>query len=490
MSQSFDNKARKQLSAHQPDVDPAAIWGAIEPGVDALNAKRRKRRMFAWWFFSLAGISMAAVLVWWLSPAQLNTQPIDSVPQSTAPTAEQTPPSEKQEASLTWDNEYALLQESSESGLPDGSSESQNIQASSFNTTPTESTIDQLPPAPPSSSANPASEADAFVEQGLPAENEQASGAQIDSQNEAVSSSNVSEPIAALPPATTPETKASNVLTYLPGLRLFLLQPFPELPVLNEQYQQSTHVQAQSPPRTPAFQFSLGLHGGASAALRNLNADEQSAQELLEIRERTEQSLEVLHAGVRLGVRHRSGFGLYSGVQWTRIAERMEFKDELVQLDSVYGIMALAVNPYGDTTALYGEVPHTTTTSINKRYYNYYQLIDVPVFVGYQQHVGSWVLGAEAGVFLNLRLRSSGQVLQTDFSGFDLAEAQPELLPNRIGLSYHLGLRASRELLPGLELSVSPQWRFLPNISTDANPIRQRYNLFGLQLGLQYEFNR
>lgn len=439
MSQSFDNNAREQLSSHQPDVDPAAIWGSIEPGVDALNAKRRKRRMFAWWFFSLAGISMAAVLIWWLSPAQLNTQAVDSVPQAIAPQ---------------------------------------------------ESNLNQLPPMPPAFSNVTASEADAFVEQGLPAESEQASGVQTDSQNEAVSTSAASEPIATLPLPTTSETKALNVLAYLPGLRLFLIQPFPELPVLNEQYQQSTYVQAQSPARTPAFQFSIGLQGGASAALRNLETAEQDAQTLLELRERTEQSLEVLHAGIRLGVRHRSGFGLYSGVQWTRIAERMEFKDELVQHDSVYGIMALAVNPYGDTTALYGEVPYTTTTNINKRYYNYYQHIDVPVFVGYQQQMGSWILGAEAGVYLNLRLRSSGQVLQTDFSGFDLAEAQPELLPNRIGLSYHLGLRASRELFPGLHLCLSPQWRYLPNISTDANPIRQRYNLFGVQLGLQYEFNR
>lgn len=257
----------------------------------------------------------------------------------------------------------------------------------------------------------------------------------------------------------------------------------PELPELRESGEQS----APAPPRSPAFQFSIGLQGGASAAMCQLSTEDAGAQNLLELRQRTEQSLEVLQAGLRLGLVHRSGFGLASGLQWTRIAERMEFRDEVVNQDSVYGIMALAVNPFGDTTPIYGQVPHTTTTSINKRYYNYYQLIDLPLLAGYQQQVGKWWLGAEAGVYINLRLRSRGQILQPDYSGLDLAEAQPELFPNRIGLSYHLGLRASRELWPGVHLSLSPQWRYLPTLSVADNPIRQRYQLFGLQVGVVCE---
>jgi hypothetical protein len=455
MSSSFDDKAREQLSAHQPEVDIAAIWGNLEPAVDALNEKRRKRRLLAWWFFGLASLGLAAGLLWWLSPRQLANQ------------AEVQPPQAVSEQTLAL-QEFAAMDVSEEAAPVKAADKQQNLPAA------------ERLEAPASDKGAQASSSVAPDDQQLKAASEQTL-TQKELAAMVVSEETTPAEAAA---AATAETEFW-ALDYLPGLSAYPVTPVGQLPTLAAYNTQEADVPTS--PSTPVFQWSVGLQGGASAALRSLQTEAPDAQELLELRQRTEQSLEVLHAGLRLGGTHRSGFGLHTGLQWTRLAERMEFRDEMVKFDTVYGIMALAVNPFGDTTAIYGQVPHTTTTNMNKRYYNYYQLIDLPLLASYQQQAGKWWLGAEAGVYMNLRLRSSGQILQPDYSGLDLADAQPELFPNRIGLSYHLGLRASRELWPGVQVSVSPQWRFLPTLSAADNPIRQRYQLFGLQVGVVFE---
>ncbi|MFT4973723.1 MAG: hypothetical protein ACI9JY_002933, partial [Saprospiraceae bacterium] len=48
----FDKKVNDELSGHQSEVDIDALWGALEPEVDAINAEKKKRRRAGlWWFF-------------------------------------------------------------------------------------------------------------------------------------------------------------------------------------------------------------------------------------------------------------------------------------------------------------------------------------------------------------------------------------------------------------------------------------------------------
>jgi hypothetical protein len=55
---SLENKIKSALYGHQSEVDVDALWSAIEPGVDAIN--RRKKRKGLIWFWIL-GAALAGL---------------------------------------------------------------------------------------------------------------------------------------------------------------------------------------------------------------------------------------------------------------------------------------------------------------------------------------------------------------------------------------------------------------------------------------------
>lgn len=477
MSESFDKKIKDSLSAHRPEADPAEIWQAILPEVDAINARQRKRRrIFFWWFlFAGSGMLLAGV-VWGLQqpvPSDIADQPTahtevsaktevpakmpNAAEAAAGPAVDKTiiaPPSAPSHKESTPVNEAEVAEQAVSTVPPPP--RPRGPQVSSANIRPAA----PLPPAAAKLTAEPA----ALPLKGLPAAPlagaEEISGRQ----------------------ATTAEDRnhLNPILAILPTLDF----PLPLRPLgLSPDWEEATPPKRRKK-RGPALKFQAGLIAGGGLSARQLTAREPDAADLLDLREATERSLEVVSLGFRLGAKHRTGLGLQTGLQLSRMAERMEFADQLVRQDSVYGLQALAVNPYGDTTAIYGSVPLTTTTSIRKEYYNYYRFLDIPILLSYERQYGQWAFGAEAGVFLNLALKTEGQIFDVDYQGQDLAAQQPELFRSRVGLSYQLGLRAAYQIRPGWQLAILPQLRWLPSISAEGYPLEQRHRWLGVQAGV------
>ena len=234
-----------------------------------------------------------------------------------------------------------------------------------------------------------------------------------------------------------------------------------------------------------SIQFSLGILGGASFVDRTLSAKNDVASELLEFRLTHEKPLEVSHIGVLFGVEYK-GFRFSTGLQQSIITEKYEFKGSIVVEEDIMGITVFRVNVHGELIPINGLVTQTTSTEYNKRIFNTYRLIDIPLLLAYQRNLDKWKIGVEAGIFANLSHRTDGII--SDELLQDVSNRGPiEIFKSKVGVSYQLGLSFARPIFKKWEFHISPSIRYFPNDFTVATyDISQRYIFGGGNIGLRY----
>ncbi|MEM6967219.1 MAG: hypothetical protein AAF573_20825, partial [Bacteroidota bacterium] len=163
---------------------------------------------------------------------------------------------------------------------------------------------------------------------------------------------------------------------------------------------------------------------------------------------------------------------------------------KLFWLEYLSGTKFLRINLSGDTIPIEGMVEQTTTSSFNKRIYNTYSLLDIPILVGYETYIGDkWKIGIEGGVLANLSLQTEGTIPDMELNDINLEDNQDQYFKSNVGLSYQVGLSVSRRFWENVELSIAPTVRWLPtDFSVSQNPIGQKYTMFGMHAGIRYFF--
>jgi len=232
--------------------------------------------------------------------------------------------------------------------------------------------------------------------------------------------------------------------------------------------------------------------GGIGKAPNTLDTKNDTISPLLLIRRDTESSLETNQFGLTFSLRHRSGISLTSGLQQTTLVEKVAFDDTVTEVNLVDGITDVIIDSNGDSTFISGLIEETKVTTIEKRQYVRYKLLEVPLIVGWQtkdKNDTGWTFGVEAGVVPNISLTTKGSIFNENYEDVNIGLEQSSYFKKNIGLSYHIGFSVRRMLTENIELSLKPTIRFFPNdFSVDVNPISQKYNLVSGQLGVNYIF--
>ncbi len=219
-----------------------------------------------------------------------------------------------------------------------------------------------------------------------------------------------------------------------------------------------------------------------------VTSKDEEAVNWLAIRNAYEAPLEASHYGLSFGIRHQSGFRASIGIQKTAIAEKYELKDSQVVIDSILGVKIIRIDLEGNPVPIEGIIPRTTTTEHNKKIYNTYELIDVPISIGYGKVFGNWRAGIDVGILLNLSLNSEGLIPDEWLQDIDIKADQDQWFKSNIGVSYQLGLSMSR-MINRFEVGVSPSFRYFPNdFSAQENQIAQKYTLISGNLKIGYRF--
>lgn len=206
------------------------------------------------------------------------------------------------------------------------------------------------------------------------------------------------------------------------------------------------------------------------------------------LRNDQEKALEGLQVALYGKVAHeRSPLYLKAGLSYARISHRMPLTYEQVQLDTTQGVISLTTSPTGDTiTAIIGDIITETVTRGNTtRHYYTYQL-DLPIAVGYEQPLGSFVVGVEAGLNVNLRTAVSGQVLRTA-SEFGTALTTVDV-NRRVGLGFFGGIQVGKRIEGIGDVYIAARARYIPDVSPEITLTDHKYMLYGLHAGYIMHF--
>jgi hypothetical protein len=218
-------------------------------------------------------------------------------------------------------------------------------------------------------------------------------------------------------------------------------------------------------------------------AKRALTLSDRADQEnYLALRDSVENPYWAFDAGLHLGIHHKSGFSLKTGVLYQQINEIFEYKIADYEL-KIY-------NPDGTLKG----------TQLGERYaktYNRYRFVSVPLLIGYEFRTPrkgqKWSFGAHAGASLNIFTHYKGSIIPSnDFktlATFTNGKASIEPFKNNIGVMLHADVTVYRKLSDRTKLFIAPKYtKIMKPITVENYPLQQRYDIFGITVGLHQAF--
>ncbi len=494
----FENKIKDELSGHRSEVDIDALWSTIEPEVDAINKTKQKRRFGIIWFLFAGALLLGSGAAFYFLN---NDEAKNATVISENVLDDKTENEKNSESNANANTETKTIEKISNKKEPNLEKNDQNNTAknSGLNKAPenyidlksnkklinknsvakeNKEKIKSILKDKPVANAGSINDDQISDLEKLASDQSFENIVTTDANGQTLSQYRSSELIEKIGTLGLPPFKTTS---NLPQVQI--------LPLREKSSKSTTSIILSDDKRHPMgkkdFRFSIGANAGISYATRKLSTNIDSVNALIELREETEKQLETSHFGLQLNLRHKTGFEISSGLQYTRIVEYFEYFKNITETDSVLGIKYFAVNPNNDTFAVTGMVPHTKTIDIRKRYYNRYTMLDIPLMVGYFKENDNWSYGAQAGVFANISLKTEGQFLNDATTTIDIKD----LFESNVGLSYYLGISAGYQLNNNIEVGISPYFRYFPkNFAKDNYSISQKYTLFGLDVRFRYWF--
>ncbi len=272
------------------------------------------------------------------------------------------------------------------------------------------------------------------------------------------------EPVAAAPPSA--KQKASFGAASLP--KIIMLPRDPQC----VRFGQHRH-----------WRIYADMHIGPTLQTRSLEANGPEFEDYAAARRRTETPQVSFTTGARFTLVSPVGVALRTGLQFTRYNEHFDFTDnskEKITITNVYG-------PSGEiigTDTLIEMGTHRAMASNN------YQLLDIPLLLGYEWRKKNWTIAFNGGALLNVLFDARGDFLSPDdLSPVDFSNDDSGTYPayrREIGIGWYAGIGIHYKLQDDLQLLIEPHFRINPqSVTRDAYVLDQRYTSTGLSVGLR-----
>lgn len=473
----FEHFASSKITQHQSPVDADALWKAVAP-----EAPKKKRRVVFWYFLTgLLVTGLVSAIMW----SKSNTLATDGDSQAVVQTE-----TGQQHAETPIEN--TVSNNLSTNKVLPSSHPKNNIQKDEIAISTSQSEIESSPGNEITASQGQRIGSTSTASESRPneIENNHATTPSVVENNTITSVQNENQQPDG--DVIQPDVRINKIghadvviekheTQQTSDISTLLLDVEPSIPDSNRA---SSKSKATSKHKVV---YSIGAYGGISGTSSTLTAKQSSSTSYLNARNQTEEQLEGIQFGLEIGAEIVKGLAIKSGVEVSRIARVFSFTEEVMVVDSVYGLKEIYVNNQTqDTINIYGQTPVITTTAYNKRIYNNISQIDIPVKVGYTFQSGKWRLGMDAGAIINLNTSYTGEILSPDGSFYDLKSDPENWFKTNAGIAFSAGLRAGRMLGSSFEMYLAPVYRSPSVFSTDANPIEQKHARLGVNLGLRY----
>ena len=235
--------------------------------------------------------------------------------------------------------------------------------------------------------------------------------------------------------------------------------------------------------------FEVLAEGGYQFANKSMKSLSSDPNEINLLRSENEASKEGYHAAVYLkAMGRKTPFYLQAGLSTDYITEQMNLSYSYIERDTTVGIISITQSEDGDTiTAIYGDIiTEREITGLQRKHYRL-QTFDVPVLIGYEFPLGRFSLGVDAGVSLNVRMRSTGNILSSPISFDAVDDVQPFKM--NIGFSFIGGVQLGYNVYKNHRLYLNLRGRVInEGVNANNNTLLQKYNLVGANLGYGYVF--
>ena len=475
----------KDINNHQSDFDINEIWTAIEPRVDEINARRKKRKsVFLYWLFSGVGLLVGVIsasLFFLSDKSQVQENFTPKQPSEIIQTIAPIQTSKKNhEIVLENDNSSRNLKE--EIYLPTVSNTLSPTHESKNNSLKLNTDLEEEIP-----------------ESILPTETNLSPNSSLTQEVQSIEST-----AKAIPPVVPQSYIAQRQTKVVPSKRILTIEtnlgnieklpiadveidnPETDLPELNFSIKNN-----DSPYPLKGPKFSLEVQAGISAVDRSLTStvDDSSVDTLLLLRNNLEETLEAVHLNLLLNAHFPSGFFVSSGLSYTKISE-LYFNNGTITETSTNqsGLQRQVIFSESDTVNINGPVVSTISTVFSTVNYNTFQFIDIPVFIGYQHDFGEWKTDVSLGVFTNILLTSKGRIPNSSTSLLNLESNGSEIYRNRVDFSYQLGVGVSKFLTKNVSIRINPSIRYYSkNLINENVGLSQKYLLAGGTIGLRLD---
>ena len=456
--QKFEDKIGQRLFQHQPGLDVDELWAAIEPGVDQINKKNKKRRAWFWLFLIALPISVSCIGAFYFK----------ELPYTKAQHAQTAATSKHyQKAEITASKKSPFNSNHTSNVKPPTNEQNEQhndsapirlSRSSIIKSTQRLKAYDSDVIAPKSHLQSSHTEVE--VDEMLSKVRETASSESFEGNDHSTQWH-----IASL------ATRDIKSIDYTPNVQI---------------------------PRTDCWTYKkanwfLLLETGIGYADRQLepiNGDSLYTT-LAERRNNTETQLETTQAGLFLSRINKKGIEISAGVNYTQINERFNYENVQVNVEYEYGIEAFVMNNNNGVDTIYGLIPTEKITTQRIIHFNKYRLVDIPLIIGYHRPLtnSKGSLGIRAGVFTNVLLQTEGKILGSGIT--DMNTVESDVYKSRIGFSYYLGLSLNYPINNRLSLSVVPSMRYFPDRFTNDNyALKQTYQLYSLKGGLRYQLSK
>lgn len=273
------------------------------------------------------------------------------------------------------------------------------------------------------------------------------------------------------------EQEAANSLALLDGQALITIDYAPETGETPEKKPEPIKPQKQK------LRYSLNLYTGIYTANRKFNTQNADVEGYLLAREKTEKSLEMINVGTALRIDRNKGPFFEIGLEYQSINERFQYVTET--RDTVFNEdqpTTLLVDSFRDTTVLETGPGYTEIlTRESWKHYNSHQIYMIPISLGYEISRNKFSLHAKGTFLTGLRKYKGMHLIPDGEEPAHISDSWTRVHGARLsaGISY--------ALLEQLSVSFSPSYQtYLSSFVGEDLPYTQKYQMFGLQVGMTY----
>jgi hypothetical protein len=253
-----------------------------------------------------------------------------------------------------------------------------------------------------------------------------------------------------------------------PVISLFKKEVNPGLPTINDN----------------AISWSFDLFAGYDYTSKNLGTKTYDYRWYRQQRIDSEKYLEAFNIGFHLNLKHKSGFLAGSGLVYHQVNELFESEGSREIRFFKEGVVQIVTNADGSSYEVTGERMAIEQKNWNKKIYNNYGFLNIPLHLGYSHSAGKLQMEYSTGIDFNIYFRQSGEILGKEGFPVSVSKPQNSIFSNYTTINLNGGIKLLYPFSDRFIIYAEPNFHYnLHSLTVDNYPLEQRYIHTGIRFG-------